>query len=799
MSPRWASYLVCLLGLPIYLWGIEGQRHVGALPADVSAHELRFPVRIEGALAETPEHLRSLIERYSPGRHVRLESGGATRVLSVAPAYSQAHHLINLISALCFWMVACFVFAERPERDPGRAFFLSTFCYGLAISVGTIAFPAAPRGLDALRPVVRLLCVALLPVLFVKMSLLFPRRRPSVDARPWILPALFLAAFGLASWHCTGLLRYFAAPTPEHWKAAAWSERSLDVFLIALVGAACLLMYQSGRRARLTREKQQLKWLWWGITVGITPYVFLHTLPKMLVGHELMPIHLTRVFALAVPIAFSFAAIKHKLLDIDVIIRRSLIYGVMAAVLAVVYMLFANLVGQWVLPNAPDSAHLVPIAAAVVSAMLFGPTRRWVGGWVDRTFFHIRYSHSRALRRFRVGIARPRSQRELAEFLRRFVTHMLAPKATLVIVRFGPEVFAAGDVDPLFAQRAIGFFDRVPERKDRVMASRDVTSMPEFETADFPTELSDAGFQLVQPLAAYGELHGLLLLGEKRSERRYIEEDLTLLSGVATAASAALERVNQAQRVAEERIVRERLDGINRMKSDFLSRVAHDLRTPVTSIDWSARNLLDGLAGPLREAQTEYLKAILASAIHLGRLVTNLLEISRLEDGDTAIELRPVSLASVAEEAVVGLVPIATAKDVRIVQCIDRGLTRVRGNHEKLVQVLVNLLENAIRYSPAGAPLVITVARAGTDCQQITVRDSGPGIQPGEEMAIFERFRQGAPSPHAQPQGFGLGLFVARAHVEAFSGRVSVTNHPEGGAEFAVLLRDWPPDGIAAG
>jgi signal transduction histidine kinase len=217
----------------------------------------------------------------------------------------------------------------------------------------------------------------------------------------------------------------------------------------------------------------------------------------------------------------------------------------------------------------------------------------------------------------------------------------------------------------------------------------------------------------------------------------------------------------------------------------------------VTSIDWSARNLLDGIAGPLREEQTAYLQAILTSAIHLGQLVTNLLEVSRLEEGDAAIELGPVCLASVTDEAVVGLVPIAAAKDVRFVRRIDRRLAPVLGNHERLVQVLVNLLENAIRYSPSGSPVEITLEHFGSHSQKLTVRDPGPGIRPGEEEAIFERFRQGEPSPHAQPQGFGLGLYVVKAHVEAFSGSVCAANHPQGGAEFVVLLREWPQGEVA--
>jgi signal transduction histidine kinase len=420
-----------------------------------------------------------------------------------------------------------------------------------------------------------------------------------------------------------------------------------------------------------------------------------------------------------------------------------------------------------------------------------------VGGWVDRTFFHIRHSHARALRRFRVAIARPRSREELARFVRRFVSRMLAPKSASTVVRFGDETFTAGRIDDAIVRRAVELFEGRPKWRGGVLAAPGATGLPEVEASDFSADLSRAGILLVQPLAAYGELHGLVLLGEKQSERRYIEEDLALLSGVAEAASEALEHLNLAQRVAEHRILQERLDAINRMKSDFLSRVAHDLRTPVTSIDWSSRNLLDGLAGPMNESQRTYLQAILTSAVHLDRLVTNLLEISRLEDGAATVEPEPVLLAPVAEEAMASLLPIAAGKNVRFLRRLGSRLDPVRANREKLVQVLVNLLVNAIRYAPRGSEVEVQLACCGGGRQMLAVRDAGPGIAPGDEERIFQRFQQGAPSPHAEPQGFGLGLFVVRAYVEAFSGSVHAANRPGGGAEFVVLLPEWFEGGTA--
>src|SRR5262249_43305945 len=159
-----------------------------------------------------------------PGKRIQIESAGHTHIVTVRRAFSETHLLISMISALFFWAVAFFVFAERPERDPGRVFFLSTFCYGLAIAMGTIAFPTTLRSVDLLRPVVRLLCLALIPALFVQLSLTFPRRRPVMDSRPWGLPTLFLVAFTLAAWRSTVLVRYFLLPTGAHWHASVLSE-----------------------------------------------------------------------------------------------------------------------------------------------------------------------------------------------------------------------------------------------------------------------------------------------------------------------------------------------------------------------------------------------------------------------------------------------------------------------------------------------------------------------------------------------------------------------------------------------
>jgi len=325
----------------------------------------------------------------------------------------------------------------------------------------------------------------------------------------------------------------------------------------------------------------------------------------------------------------------------------------------------------------------------------------------------------------------------------------------------------------------------------RPVAAPNATSLPEIEQPDFPGELQRAEIQLAVPLTTHAVPFGWVLLGEKRAERRYIEQDIALLESAATEAAIALERIALVQRVAAEASERRRLDEIDRLKSDFLSRVSHDLRTPITSISWSTQNLLDGLAGEPNAKQQEYLEAIRSSAHQLQRLVNNLLEISRLELATSRVQLGPVDLGAVVEESLRGLKPLAARREVGFDLRLAPDLAPVCGDHEKLLEIVANLIDNAIKYSPNGSTVEITLERAEPGREHLVVRDRGPGIAEGENELIFDRFRQGRPSPYAEQSGFGLGLYVVRSFLSLMDGTVRAENHPQGGARFVCALPIW--------
>jgi len=207
-----------------------------------------------------------------------------------------------------------------------------------------------------------------------------------------------------------------------------------------------------------------------------------------------------------------------------------------------------------------------------------------------------------------------------------------------------------------------------------------------------------------------------------------------------------------------------------------LLSVSHDLRTPLTSIRGYAEGIEDGTVEP-REAAA----VVGREAERLERLVGDLLALARLRQGVLEVRREPVDLAAVAREAEERLRPRAEAGDVRLLVEGDRA--SATADHGRVLQVLSNLVENAIRVSPSGGTVTVT-ATSG----ELTVADEGPGIPPEEIPHAFERFHLRARSDHNSSDGAGLGLAIVRELSEAMGGSVAVENLPARGARFTVRL-----------
>jgi signal transduction histidine kinase/ActR/RegA family two-component response regulator len=261
------------------------------------------------------------------------------------------------------------------------------------------------------------------------------------------------------------------------------------------------------------------------------------------------------------------------------------------------------------------------------------------------------------------------------------------------------------------------------------------------------------------------------------------EEYKTLLTSVAQHCAQALERAHLYETAERARADAE---AANKSKDDFLSTVSHELRTPLNAILGWAAMLRNGAVDATRRQRA--LEAIVNNATRQGRLIEELLDVSRIVAGRATLDLQHVKLAENIRGAVEAMMPIAAAKnvDVQVDVAIDE---YVVADPRRLEQVVLNLLSNAVKFTPTGGRVDIRVARSG-DWVEVTVADTGAGIDPAFLPHVFDRFRQGDTTTTRSVGGLGLGLFIARHLVEAQGGTIQVASEGrDRGATFTVRLK----------
>jgi PAS domain S-box-containing protein len=244
---------------------------------------------------------------------------------------------------------------------------------------------------------------------------------------------------------------------------------------------------------------------------------------------------------------------------------------------------------------------------------------------------------------------------------------------------------------------------------------------------------------------------------------------------------AAHERaLADARRVAEA-------EASNRTKSEFLTAMSHELRTPINASMGYAELIEMGLGGPVTEQQREYLARIRGSQEHLLGIINDLLNYSRVEAGQVRYELVPVHIHTVVDAVLPMIEPQAVAKGLTVehgpcaddaVGCADR---------TKAEQIVLNLLSNAVKFTPTGGRITVSCQAEG-DRATITVADTGPGIPPEQQTAVFEPFVQLGRTFTSGHEGTGLGLAISRDLARAMHGDVTLASRPGGGAIFTLSL-----------
>lgn len=230
-------------------------------------------------------------------------------------------------------------------------------------------------------------------------------------------------------------------------------------------------------------------------------------------------------------------------------------------------------------------------------------------------------------------------------------------------------------------------------------------------------------------------------------------------------------------------LMAESLDQAEQQRRELMANVAHELRTPLASIS----GYMEGLADGVVPANRETYDLVKGEAYRLERLVNDLQRLSRAESGEEQLDLVDIRLGPLMERIRKSFAPRFSVKQVVLnIDVVNEELA-VRADEDKLEQVLINLLDNALGYTDAGGSVIVAEKLRG-DLAEIRVTDTGSGIDPGDLPHIFERFYRADKSRSRESGGSGIGLTIAKSYVEAMGGRITAKSVPGSGTTFIVML-----------
>jgi len=264
----------------------------------------------------------------------------------------------------------------------------------------------------------------------------------------------------------------------------------------------------------------------------------------------------------------------------------------------------------------------------------------------------------------------------------------------------------------------------------------------------------------------------------------FSDKDISLLKTFADQAVIAIQNARLFREIEDKS---RQLEIANKHKSEFLANMSHELRTPLNAIIGFSEVLQEKLFGDVNEKQEDYLNDIHSSGKHLLGLINDILDLSKVEAGRMELDLAKFDVASALSNAMTLVRERAQRHNVALKMTTDPELGEVMADERKLKQILVNLLTNAVKFTPDGGSIDVT-ARREPDGLVFAVRDTGIGIAPEDHEAVFEEFRQVGRDYTKKQEGTGLGLTLTKKFVELHGGRIWVESEPGKGSTFTFTI-----------
>ena len=759
--------------------------------------------KLDGESIGGAYHLSFVLERRSPSETVVIEAAiGGQRVegsCSLSRFYSDRYLAITALTTLCVWLIGVFVRIRKQESRAARMVFFSmmmlTLVFGLATEQPFVG--SQPWFVFAMRAIY--LCgYAALPSFFILFLASFPSEVSRLS--PWVLSVLLLPAAAISIFLLWRQADVCFANSLEAHRSYLRQLYWLYLYITTCLAGGIGLLVWRYRELDTTDERRQMRWVVWGIVLGSAPYLLFRALPQALSLDPLIPEELANVVVILVPASFVIAIVKERMLDIDVVINRTIVYAFLSAAIMLVYVALAGSAATLLGKVASLQEITFSAVLAIIIAFLLAPIKKRLQELVDKVFFRVKYNYQRASLHISATMSHALSRDELAEAFLQSLCHYLQLKGAVIMMKrdgSALESWKRGEV-ALLPGEEDGLLT-LAEESGQPVGVRSTTEATRAITCVDALGVSGAVQLLLPLLDKEKECAGAVGIGRKLSDQRFLLEEIEFAGSVTEMAAVALQRLWLQEQVIAEQLEKQRLEKekrelelLQKMRQDLGSMIVHDLRTPLASLLLSIQAMQRSLKDRITDKERKYFAYSLESGQKLIDMINDLLELHKMEEGQLKLMRQKVEMKEIVEDAMRQIEMLAKEKELTVEKVAPKECPPLYVDKEKITRVVVNLLSNAIKFSDKNSQITLQAGTSGPAKILLSVKDQGPGIPPEYVNRVFDKFVQVESRQEGRRFSTGLGLTYCKLAVENHGGKIWVESELGKGSTFFVELPAIP-------
>jgi two-component system phosphate regulon sensor histidine kinase PhoR len=735
------------------------------------------------------EELELYLDGKNIGDSVRIHLGRDGNIISANFILTSYYDLFSLVVialvALIFLVMGVFVRIRASENYAAQLFHWASVGLGMVIIMTAGYYNDQHFNYGHLNRIIWLFVYSLTPVLFIHFTSTFSKKK--VKGIKYILWLFYISALITAI-----ILSYLFLDATLGKSLSSlrnyvvFFDSFFRLFVITSIIIAISICIYAYRSAGEIEERKKLQWLLLGFFIGPFSFVIFWVIPLLLTGYSLIPESMVLICLTAIPITFSIAIIKYHLMDINLIVRRSVVYTIILGIIIITYVVISSLITLFVSDINPAFPSALTALAVVA---LLQPVKNVIQKFVDKKFFRIEYDYREEHQKFLDEIKNIYDIQSLADLIVNR-TDNLIPVEKIGFFKLdnktGRVKIIANKGWDLLKGRSIRFESENLKTDFSIPVAVDNKVEPglKIESADIKV-FKRWGMVLVFPVKSpTGIIHAFLVLGAKKSGARFLKDDVDLLNSVVAASALAIDRIKIHEELILEKIEAKRLEELNELKSFFMHTITHELKTPLTSIKLFTEKLQDKRDLPSGRSDF-YLEVIEGESDKLRRLIDNILDYARIEKGMKSYNLKFINLTEVVKKALDSMKYQFMISKQSVEVITNSNELIINADEEAVERAITNLLTNAIKYSSSESKTIVSVKILNSSAG-VEVKDNGRGISDEDLKNIFEPFKRVKAVEAKKIEGTGLGLAIVKHIMDAHRGKVEVESEIGKGSKFTL-------------